>query len=232
MNRGSLRDCKAILFDFGGTLDSDGEHWLDRFYDLYPSAGLQIPPAEIKRAFYYADGGCARSSEVASQGLRPLMKFHVHLQFQALHLEDPVREDEMAGAFCLRSENFLRRNAFLLGRLKRKYRLGLVSNFYGNVGVLCEEAGLAKSFDVILDSVREGRSKPDPEIFRTALARLGLPAERAIFVGDSYERDMVPSRQLGMKTIWMKGPNPRVPDGAGPVDAWISRLPDLEGLVF
>ena len=27
--------CEAILFDFGGTLDSDGEHWLDPFYELY-----------------------------------------------------------------------------------------------------------------------------------------------------------------------------------------------------
>jgi FMN phosphatase YigB (HAD superfamily) len=231
MNRGPFRDCKVILFDFGGTLDSDGEHWLDRFYDLYPSAGLRIPPTEIKRAFYHADSVCARSPEVATQGLRSLMKFHVHQQFQALQLEDSVKEGDLASTFCRRSENFLRRNAFLLHRLKQKYRLGLVSNFYGNVGVICEEAGLAESLEVIIDSTREGISKPDPEIFRAALSRLGLPAERSVFVGDSYERDMIPSRQLGMKTIWMKGPNPRVPDGAGPVDAWISRLPDLEGLV-
>jgi hypothetical protein len=42
---------------------------------------------------------------------------------------------------------------------------------------------------------------------------------------------MIPSRELGMRIIWMRGPNPRVPEGAGAVDAWISSLPELEGLL-
>jgi len=231
MNSRKFRDCKAILFDFGGTLDSDGEHWLDRFYDLYESAGLQVPPAEIKRAFYHADGICYMDSQVAFVGLRPLVKYHVHLQFQALNLEDRVKENELVEAFCQKSEHFLRRNAFLLQRLRRRYRLGLVSNFYGNVALLCEEAGLGESLEVILDSNQIGMHKPDPEIFRTALSRLSLPPEEVIFIGDSYERDMIPSRELGMKTIWMKGPNPQIPYDAGPVDAWIFSLPELEGLL-
>lgn len=226
-----FRDCKAILFDFGGTLDSDGEHWLDRFYDLYESAGLQVPHAEIKRAFYHADEMCCLDSRVALEGLRSLMKYHVHLQFQALDLKDPSRENELMEAFCQKSEHFLKRNAWLLKRLKRRYRLGLVSNFYGNAAILCEEAGLGESLEVILDSNQIGVRKPDVEIFRTALFQLGLPPEEVIFVGDSYERDMIPSRELGMKTIWMKGPNPRIPDNGGPVDAWISSLPELEGLL-
>lgn len=106
-----------------------------------------------------------------------------------------------------------------------------MSNFYGNVACLCREAGLDESLDVILDSNRIGMSKPDAEIFRIALSRLSLPPERVVFVGDSYERDMIPSRELGMKTIWLKGPNPRVPEGAGPVDAWIGSLPELEVLL-
>jgi hypothetical protein len=45
----ALAFCKAILFDFGGTLDSDGEHWLDRVYALYETAGLEVAQPEIKR---------------------------------------------------------------------------------------------------------------------------------------------------------------------------------------
>jgi len=231
MTSRKFRDCKAVLFDFGGTLDSDGEHWLDRFYDLYKSAGLQVPPAEIKQAFYHADGLCCRNSQLAGQGLRPLMKYHVHLQFQALNLQDLEKEKELVDAFCQKSEYFLRRNARLLQRLRRGYRLGLVSNFYGNVAVLCEEAGLDESLEVILDSTRIGMGKPEPGIFRSALSKLGLLPEEVVFVGDSYERDMIPSLELGMKAIWMRGPNPRLPDGAVPVDAWISSLPELEGLL-
>ncbi len=223
--------CKAILFDFGGTLDSDGEHWLDRFYDLYKNTDFDIPAPEIKRAFYHADSLCYGDSRVVAMGLRPLMAHHVHLQFMALNLEDAGKERQIVENFCSQSEALLRRNARLLSRLKNRYRLGLVSNFYGNVRVVCEEAGLLESLEIILDSAKIGLSKPDPEIFRMALEKLGLPAELVIFVGDSFERDVIPPRQLGMKTIWLKGPAPRIPPHAGPVDRWISSLSALESLL-
>jgi len=231
MDNQKLRECRAILFDFGGTLDSDGDHWLDRFYGLYARAGLDLPPSEIKRAFYHADGLCCGDPKVLLSGFRPLMKHHVHLQFEALDLKEPVKEQEMADLFCDQSEPYLRRNALLLNRVGQQYRLGLVSNFYGNVAVLCGEFGLSASLEVILDSTQVGISKPDPEIFCMALRKLELRPGKVIFVGDSYERDMIPARELGMKTIWLKGPHPRIPSNAGPVDASISSLSDLEGLV-
>ncbi len=231
MNPERFYECKAILFDFGGTLDSDGQHWLDRFYALYRDLGLGISLSEIKRAFYHADDLCSSDSQVASLGLRRLMTRHVRLQFEALGLTDDKKESEMLEAFCAESEWFLHRNVRLLRRMRERYRLGLVSNFYGNVAALCEEAGLAPALEVILDSALVGMSKPDPGIFRAALERLQLPPEEVICVGDSFERDMIPARELGMKTIWLKGPHPRIPENAGPVDASISSLFELEVLV-
>jgi putative hydrolase of the HAD superfamily len=226
-----FHQCKAVLFDFGGTLDSDGEHWLDRFFQLYEEVGLDIPRSDIKRAFYCADNLCCGDSRVRSLGLRPLMQHHVRLQFDELNLEDKESEGRLVDGFCTKSEWFLRRNARLLGKVRQRYRTGLVSNFYGNVATLCEEAGLAKYLDVVLDSNRVGITKPDPEIFQMALKRLHMAPVEVLFVGDSYERDMIPARELGMKTVWVKGPNPRVPANAGPVDAWISNLTELEALI-
>ncbi len=231
MDTRKFQDCKAILFDFGGTLDSDGEHWLDRFYELYEQAGLDFPSSKIKAAFYQADALCCADPNMVSLGLRSMMKNHVHLQFQALNLENVEKEDGLVDAFCKESEKFLRRNARLLNRVRHFYRLGLVSNFCGNVATLCREAGLAESLDVILDSTEVGIGKPDAGIFRMALEKLDLSPEQAIFVGDSYERDMIPARALGMKTIWLKGSHPRIPLNAGPVDAWISSLSELEILI-
>jgi putative hydrolase of the HAD superfamily len=225
-------DCKAILLDFGGTLDSDGEHWLDRFYELYEMVGLDLPREEIKRVFYLADEMCCRDPEVDRLGLRPLMKHHIHLQFSALQLNGGARQERMVDTFCAKTEGVLRRNALLLSRLKPRYRLGVVSNFYGNVTVLCEEAGLAPSLGVILDSTRIGIGKPDPRIFELALRELGANPEETVFVGDSYERDMMPARRLGMKTIWMKGPHPRLPEDPEPADGVISSLAELEFLLL
>lgn len=232
MRRPDFSECRAILFDFGGTLDSDGEHWLDRFYDLFEQAGFNLPRPQIKEAFYHADQQCCGDPQVVSMGLRALMKHHVGLQFAAMNLTDPMRENEIVEQFCVKTERALRRNERLLRRLRRVYRLGVVSNFYGNVATLCQEAGLADSLDVILDSVKVGVSKPDPEIFRMALRELEVAPSQAVVVGDSYERDIIPARQLGVKAIWLKGPNPRTPDHAVPADCEISSLMELEAIVL
>jgi HAD superfamily hydrolase (TIGR01549 family) len=224
--------CQAILFDFGGTLDSDGEHWLDRFYELYEQAGFDLPHSQIKQAFYNADQLCCNDPQVVPLGLRPLMKHHVRLQFAAMNLKDLVKEEEIIERFCAKTERTLQRNAELLKRLRSVYRLGVISNFYGNVATLCKEAGLADSLEVILDSVEIGVSKPDPEIFRIALRRLNLAPAQAVFVGDSYERDIMPARELGVRTVWLKGPNPRIPEDAEPADGEISSLMELESIVL
>lgn len=224
--------CKAVLFDFGGTLDSDGEHWLDRFYELYRQVGIDLPADEIKRVFYMADDLCCSDPEVDRMGLRPLMKHHVGLQFAALGLKNPGKAAEIVDEFCSKTERILQRNARLLRRLKPFYRLGLISNFYGNAAVLCDEAGLAESLEVILDSMRIGVGKPDPEIFRIALRRLDVEPAEAVFIGDSFERDIMPARQLGMQTIWLKGPAPRLPENAGPVGCHISSLLEVETILL
>lgn len=234
-NSDQLQDfsrCRAILFDFGGTLDSDGEHWLDRFYELYEQSGFDLPRAQIKQAFYNADQLCSSDPQVVPMGLRPLMRHHVRLQFAAMNLQNPAKEEEMVERFCAKTEDALQRNAGLFERLKPVYRLGVISNFYGNVATLCREAGLADSLEVILDSVAVGVSKPDPEIFRIALRKLNLVPTQAVFVGDSYERDIMPARQLGIRTIWLKGPYARIPENAEPADCEIASLTELESIVL
>lgn len=82
-------------------------------------------------------------------------------------------------------------------------RTGVVSNADGRARLLLEQAGLAASFDVILDSHFEGVEKPDPEIFRRALARLGVGAAEAVFVGDIWSIDVEGSRAAGLRPILM-----------------------------
>jgi HAD superfamily hydrolase (TIGR01549 family) len=223
-------ECRAILFDYGGTLDSDGERWPDRFCALYEEADLDFPREEVKRAFYYAEDYCYADPKVTAFGLRALMEEHVRLQFEALGLTDARKERELADKFCARSEKFLLRAARLLRRARLRYRLGVVSNFYCNLATLLKEAGLVEVLDVVVDSNRVGVQKPDPGIFRFALAHLGLLAHQVIFVGDSYERDMIPSRELGMKTIWLKGADSSTVATAE-VDAYISSLSELGVLI-
>ena len=100
MDRTEFRECRALLFDFGGTIDSDGEHWLDRFFALYEDAGLDFAREEIKRAFYHADAACHADPGVPALGLRPLLDRHLRFQFEALSLCDGEQEAARAAVLC------------------------------------------------------------------------------------------------------------------------------------
>jgi HAD superfamily hydrolase (TIGR01509 family) len=80
-------------------------------------------------------------------------------------------------------------------------RVGVVSNSDGRVADILAAAGLAAPIEVIVDSHWEGVEKPDAEIFRRALARLGAAAERALFVGDIVSIDVVGARNAGLRAI-------------------------------
>src|SRR4029077_9245831 len=80
---------------------------------------------------------------------------------------------------------------------------------------------------VLVDSLVEGVSKPDPRIYSLAVERLSLPAEKVMMVGDNFERDILPARGLGMKTAWLIGDQKRVPPDPTKVDIILRSLEDL-----
>jgi putative hydrolase of the HAD superfamily len=81
------------------------------------------------------------------------------------------------------------------------YTLGIISNFETWLSTLLERLGVLPLMEVVVVSGDEGIEKPDPEIFRRALDRLGLEADRAVYVGDNPRIDVVPARELGMGGI-------------------------------
>ncbi len=72
-----------------------------------------------------------------------------------------------------------------LERLRaRGLRLAVVANWDCALSEHLDRAGLAPFFDVVVSSARAGFAKPDPRIFELALDELGVPASRALHVGD------------------------------------------------
>lgn len=62
--------------------------------------------------------------------------------------------------------------------------------------------GLRDAFDVVV--VCDGTvipSKPQPAGFQAALAALGVPAHRALMVGDRIDCDILPALELGMHAV-------------------------------
>lgn len=229
MDTRSLNGLSVVLFDFGGTLDADGLAWKDRVARLYGEEGLMITPEHFDPVFHAADDALV-GAVPRTLSFRETVFRLVAGVTRGLGLCDDALTDRIATRFVGDAVEKLRDNAFLLSALRHRYRLGIVSNFYGNLATLCDECGIREPFSVIIDSADVGCRKPDPRIFRVAVEALGMTPADAIFVGDSPSRDMAGARAVGMPHIWLVSETSQHEAPCCPGDLVVHSLRDLETL--
>jgi putative hydrolase of the HAD superfamily len=222
----------AIMFDFGGTLDSDGVHWSEQFYNVYRDLGCAVSRDRFDRAFLEADRIIASSYDVRGHSMHQLLDLQVSLQFENLRFEDEGRKRKIVDGCYQSVKKTLDRNRAILSRLHEGYRLGVISNFNGNLDVVCREFQIDSLLDIIVDSGNLDVSKPDLRIFELALKRLKLGPSDCCYVGDSFERDIVPAKKAGLSTIWLRGPNGRTCPDPSKADYIISSLPEIEHILL
>ena len=223
---------RAILFDMGGTLDGDGQHWLERFIALYRNFGVDLPRETLRGAFDEAERQSTRNEEIASADFRRMIELYVRWQLAHLAVNRPGLEQHLVDGFKEPVRKAAAANVGLLAELaERGFDLGVVSNGCGNVDALCADFGYTPFLSVIVDSRRVGICKPDPAIFSFAAERLGRAPETILMVGDSFERDIVPAKQIGMKTAWLEGAQSRPCPDPSVVDLRLQRLADLPGML-
>lgn len=205
---------ETLLFDFGGTLDADGVAWKERFHALYRADGLDVANDAFALAYYAADDPLVGSLPPTTNLAGTVHALTVNLErelsrcrAERISESGSDRAQRIASGFMLDSEAAFERNRPVLKTLSERFRLGVVSNFYGNLEAVCEGAGLCPFFKVMVDSHCVGAEKPDPVIFRAALERLGATPEKTVFIGDSLRRDREGARRMGMRFIWVAPPD-------------------------
>ena len=224
---------KACLFDFGGTLDADGITWQDNFYRLYKKHGIHPDREEFRQAFYRSDDMLTETRALEGTGLQRTIEEQVAGVFSHLGLENEVAQMKaIAEDFLSGMKESIERNRPLLEALGKRYTLGIVSNFYGNLETIFHDLALYDSFRCIIDSNREGVMKPDPKIFQAALERLGVEAGQAVFVGDNPYRDMEGAKGVGMPHIWLAGERDAESRPCCPDDPVIRSLEELRPLLL
>ena len=195
-----MKDAAAILFDFGGTLDSAGVPWKERFVRHYREEGFDVAPARFDPAFY-ASADSMVGAIPRELGLTDTVRELSRRLESHLRLGGDALAERTSARFLSEARVHLAASAALLASLRTRYRLAIVSNFYGNLSAVCREAGLCDSVEVLVDSTDAGCLKPDPRIFQQALDRIGVAPSRAVFVGDSRPRDMAGARAMGMRHV-------------------------------
>jgi HAD superfamily hydrolase (TIGR01509 family) len=230
---------RAILFDFGGTLDTDGIHWSEKFWDIYQRPGIPIAKSDYEKAYIASESILSKEKVDPDCSFLDLLNRQLSLQIGYLaeknsltRTGDPMQLAALIARQCYDDVlNFMEKTKIILAALKGEYRLGLVSNFNGNLATVCKELGIFEYFSTIIDSTIVGVSKPDPQIYRIALGQLGVAAKDCAMVGDSYERDIVPAKLLGCMTIWLHGRSWKEPETTDMADFCIHSLLELPTLI-
>ena len=96
----------------------------------------------------------------------------------------------------------------VLERLSKNFTLGLVTNGRAK----CQNAkidfvGIRPFFKSIKISESFGVKKPDQRIFESCLAELGCDPSNCVCIGDNPINDLLPAKDIGMKTIWVMNDN-------------------------
>lgn len=208
-----VKKIKGIIFDYGGTLDSGGDHWSEVIWDAWQKAGVAAGKAEFREVYVYAERELARTLHIL-----PHHNFHdllyIKMQIELQRLSElghfaPAEVDEMAGKvadICYESaKESVGKAKPVLDALSKKYPMVLVSNFYGNIGTVLEDFGISGYFNKIIESAVVGVRKPDPKIFMLGVEALGLKPEEVLVIGDSLKKDVLPAEKAGCQALWLKG---------------------------
>ena len=198
-----INNIKWLLFDFGGCLDSDWMHSRAIFFHFFYQQGL-VKNEEwplFQDAYSFADKKVISESLIVDANLYN-MNF-IMSKFIEQHLQRAAEGQivEVAKKITSFQGEYLTRNRGMLLSLAKKYKLGIISNFSGNLEVILKEYNLFDLFDFVLDSYYVGASKPDSKIFKEAILKTGVTPEEICYMGDNAIRDMIPAKKMKMKTI-------------------------------
>lgn len=208
-----LTDIKGIIFDYGGTLDTNSRHWSEVLWSKYEEYHVPVGKADFREAYVYGERTLARIPLVKPEdNFHDVLCIKTKLQMEYLIEQGKLEQtDAMEYAVKIADScyqyvlNVLEKTRPVVQSLSRKYKLVLVSNFYGNIRSVLKDFELDDFFSDVIESSVVGVRKPDPAIYRLGVEVLKLPVENVLVVGDSFSKDMVPAKTVGCKVAWLKG---------------------------
>lgn len=194
---------KAVLFDAGNTLVFL-DH--DALAEAGRSAGLDVSGAALRDAEPLAK---QRYEAGLTSGLSHEDGWNLYVQ-TLFGAAGATPEDAAVGTRAARQAhdrlNLWRKvpddlRAALARGKEAGLRYGVVSNSEGKLSHLFAQLELDHYFEHVVDSALEGVRKPDPEIFRRALARMRLEPGEALYAGDIPHVDVEGARAAGIEGV-------------------------------
>lgn len=206
---------KGIIFDYGGTIDTNSRHWAEVLWEKYQEFNVPVDKASFREAYVHGERSLAKFPLIKPEhNFHDMLNIKLNIQISYL-IENGKIDGSLAEKYNYAKSiadssyryvlDVLQKTRPVVEQLSSEYKLVLVSNFYGNIETVLKDFGLYDYFSGIIESSVVGVRKPDPAIYRLGVEAIGLPAGEVLVVGDSYSKDVIPAKSVGCKVAWLKG---------------------------
>ena len=217
---------KGYIFDYGGTLDTGGQHWGMLLWHAFERHQVPVSESQFRDAYVYAERTLGRNKIIQPTDTF-LQTLKAKVQLELAYLNNESYTDAIVSDVYERTKSQTALSRRVLMQMKASPMV-LVSNFYGNISVVLQEFGLDGIFAEVIESAVVGIRKPDPQIFLLGVDALGMKPEEVTVVGDSLEKDIIPAKRAGCHTVWLKGEGwTNAQDGENQADRVIMALDEL-----
>lgn len=195
---------RGFIFDYGGTLDTGGQHWGKVIWHAYERQQVPVAESDFRDAYVHAERTLGRNLIIKPDfTFKRTLEEKIKIELE--YLGKPEYQQAIVDDLYERTLAETAKSREVLMELKQRYRMVLVSNFYGNISTVLKEFGLDGIFENIIESAVVGVRKPDPKIFTLGVEALGVKPNEAIVVGDSIDKDIIPAGKAGCHTVWFEG---------------------------
>jgi HAD superfamily hydrolase (TIGR01549 family) len=205
--------CKAVIFDYMGTLVNCRNYTMDASREKLHSAlvaeGFDVAQDKFLTAYILAH---EKYRKVRYEQLREVTNA-VWVAEALCNLGFKVTADDprIKAALNVFFKDFidtleLRDGAKkLIKQAKEQYTVGLISNFTHAPVIYksLRKIKISEFFNVVVVSDEVGWRKPGSHIFQTALYKLQIQADEAVYIGDSPIEDIKGAKAAGLKTVFV-----------------------------
>lgn len=207
-----MNTVKGIIFDYGGTIDTDGTHWGEVIWEEYHRTSIPIGKEQFREAYIHGERTLAKHPIIApTDTFHTLLEKKIDIQFGYIDEKHPTirlttekKKNIVEGCYN-RILSTMQTTRRVIEELSQSYPMVLVTNFYGNMNTVLKEFDLADKFPIIIESSVVGIRKPDPALFAMGVQALKTTPTATLVVGDSYRKDIFPAHTIGCRTAWLKG---------------------------
>ncbi len=228
---------KGLLFDFGGTIDTGGIHWFRYFLQSYKEFDLDIDEDIFREAYIFAERRMAKIIIPPDTRLSETLGLKIYSQINYLRKNTSIQISDKTGRNICNNifhkvSKTIAGNIEYLSILKQFYKIGIVSNFYGNLKSIMQEFEVLYQIDCLIDSGEINIRKPDKTIWQMGIDALKLENNEVVIIGDSYKNDIAPAIELGARSIWLKNKSWVNDDDQPDYDIIISDFSEITNVII